>query len=299
MKILVLGCKGQLGRCLEDQLLSTDYKVFFTSREQMDIADFEATKNHIRDIAPDVVINAAAYTAVDKAEEDRQTADLINDLAVKNIAGICNQIDCWLIHVSTDYVFDGTSDVPYKEEDQTNPQGVYGETKLQGELAIQSSGCKHIIIRAAWMFSEYGNNFLTTMLHLGAELDELNIVSDQVGCPTYAQDIAEAITVILPQLQFQKTSGLYHYCGDQRCSWYEFAREIFKQAKTDNIKVPSSIHPIETSAYPTLATRPAFSVLDCSRIESVFGVNVSDWKRGVKQVVSKKLMETKLIRNEI
>ena len=297
MKILVLGSKGQLGRCLEDQLLSTDYKVFFTSREQMDIADFEATKNQIRDIAPDVVINATAYTAVDKAEEDRQTADLINNLAVKNIAGICNQIDCWLIHVSTDYVFDGTSDVPYKEEDQTNPQGVYGETKLQGELAIQSSGCKHIIIRAAWLFSEYGNNFLTTMLCLGAELDELNIVSDQIGCPTYAQDIAKAITVILPQLQFQKTSGLYHYCGDQPCSWYDFAREIFKQAKTDNIKVPVYIHPIDTSAYPTLAIRPAFSVLDCSRIESVFGVNVSDWKRGVKQVVSKKLMETKLMRN--
>ena len=145
MKILVLGCKGQLGRCLNDQLINTDHEVIYTSREQIDIADFEVTKSKILEFSPDLIINATAYTAVDKAEEDQKTANLINHLAVKNIADICNQLECWLIHVSTDYVFDGNSKVPYKEDDQTNPQGAYGETKLKGELAIQASGCKHII----------------------------------------------------------------------------------------------------------------------------------------------------------
>ena len=193
MKILVLGCKGQLGRCLNDQLKNTHHEVIYTSREQIDIANFEQTKNQILKNSPDIIINATAYTAVDKAEEDQKNAKLINHLAVKNIAHICNQQGCWLIHVSTDYVFDGKAKIPYKEVDETNPQGVYGETKLKGELAIRSSGCKHIIIRTAWVFSEYGNNFLKTMLRLGAERDELSIVGDQVGCPTYAQDIAKAI----------------------------------------------------------------------------------------------------------
>ena len=204
MKILVLGCKGQLGRCLNDQLINTDHEVIYTSREQIDIADFEVTKSKILEISPDLIINATAYTAVDKAEEDQKTANLINHLAVKNIADICNQLECWLIHVSTDYVFDGNSKVPYKEDDETNPQGAYGETKLKGELAIQASGCKHIIIRTAWVFSEYGNNFLKTMLRLGAERDELSIVGDQIGCPTYAQDIARSIIATLPYLSLEK-----------------------------------------------------------------------------------------------
>ena len=291
MKILVLGCKGQLGQCLHDQLIYTDNKVIYTSREQIDIADFEVTKNYIVDRAPDLVINATAYTAVDKAEEDHRTADLVNHLAVKNIAESCTQIGCWLAHVSTDYVFDGSAVIPYKEEDQTNPQGVYAQTKLQGELAIQSSGCKHIIIRTGWLFSEYGHNFLKTMLRLGSDRDELNIVSDQIGCPTYAQDIAQAIVVILSQLNSQIESSLYHYSGGQPCSWYEFAEEIFKQAKDKNFKVPDSIHPVETSAYPTPAKRPPFSVLDCSRIESQFGVSMSDWRLGIGQVLSKTSME--------
>ena len=160
MKILVLGCKGQLGQCLGDQLSHTEHEVVYTSREQIDISDFFATKNKIFEIAPDVVINATAYTAVDKAEEGQETAKLINHLAVANIANISNLLGNWLIHFSTDYVFDGNSYVPYKEDDLTNPQGVYGITKLKGELAIQSSGCKHIIIRTSWVFSEYGNNFL-------------------------------------------------------------------------------------------------------------------------------------------
>ena len=291
MKILVLGCKGQLGRCLNDQLINSEHEVIYTSREQIDIADFEVTKRKILGFSPDLIINATAYTAVDKAEEDQKTANLINHLAVKNIADICNQLECWLIHVSTDYVFDGYSNVPYKEDDETNPQGVYGESKLDGELAIQSSGCKHIIIRTAWVFSEYGNNFLKTMLRLGAERDELSIVGDQVGCPTYAQDIARSVVKIVPQLNSREYHGIYHYCGDKPCSWYDFANAIFDQAMTNNSKIPSIVNSIETSAYPTPAKRPAFSVLNCSKIENNFGVHASNWRDGIGQVISKLKLE--------
>ena len=287
MKNLVLGCKGQLGRCLNDQLTNTDHEVIYASREQIDISDFEVTKCKILEVSPNLIINATAYTAVDRAEEDQKTANLINHLAVKNIADICNQLECWLIHVSTDYVFDGNSKVPYREDDQTNPQGAYGETKLKGELAIQSSGCKHIIIRTAWVFSEYGNNFLKTMLRLGAERNELSIVGDQIGCPTYAQDIARSIVEIVPQLNSRKDNDIYHYCGDQPCSWYDFANAIFDQAMTSNLKIPSIVNSIETSAYPTPAKRPAFSVLDCSKIENDFGVHASNWLDGVGQVINK------------
>jgi dTDP-4-dehydrorhamnose reductase len=287
MKILVLGCKGQLGRCLKDQLVNTDSAVVYTAREQIDVADFEGTKNQILEIRPDVVINATAYTAVDKAEEDQHTADLINHLAVANISDICSQLDCWLVHVSTDYVFDGTSNMPYKEDDQTNPQGVYGETKLKGELAIQSSGCKYLIIRTAWVFSEYGDNFLKTMLRLGAVRDELSIVGDQIGCPTYAQDIAKAIVTMMTQLNEESSaSGTFHYCGDQLCSWYEFARVIFEEARMSGLQTPGLIHSIQTSDYPTVAERPGYSALDCHKIRNTFGVNTSDWKLGLKNVVS-------------
>ena len=166
MRILVLGSKGQLGRCLKDQLDNVDHEVIYSSRADIDIAEFGRTKEKILDILPDVIINATAYTAVDKAEEEQEKADLINHLAVRNIANIANQICCWLIHISSDYVFDGNSKTPYKELDKTNPKGVYGETKLKGELAIQASNCKHIIIRTAWLFSEYGKNFLKTMFVL-------------------------------------------------------------------------------------------------------------------------------------
>lgn len=272
MKILVLGCKGQLGRCLNEQLMNTEYEVIYTSREQIDIANFDVTKSKILEFSPDLIINATAYTAVDKAEEDEKTANLINHLAVINIADICNQLECWLIHVSTDYVFDGKAKIPYKEVDETNPQGVYGETKLKGELAIQASGCKYIIIRTAWVFSEYGNNFLKTMLRFGTERDELSVVSDQIGCPTYARDIANAIIEITPQLAKQKKSGIYHYCGNHSCSWYEFAKAIFEASYLLGNKVPNSVYSIKTSDYFTPALRPTYSVLDCSKISRDFKI---------------------------
>ena len=288
MKVLVLGCKGQLGRCLKDKLIGVNYEVTYTSRDEIDIVDFEETRIKIKNLVPDVIINASAYTAVDKAENDKITADLINHLAVDNLAAICFELGCWLIHISTDYVFDGNSIVPYLESDKTNPQGVYGHTKLAGELAIQSSGCKYLIIRTAWVFSEYGNNFLKNMLRLGAEQDELSVVGDQIGCPTYAQDMAKAIISLMKQIKLKSpNSGIYHYCGDQLCSWFEFAEVIFEEARISGLQTPSLIHQIRTSDYPTAAERPRYSVLDCHKIRNTFGINTSDWKLGVKNIVSK------------
>ena len=288
MKILVLGTKGQLGQCLNDQLAITEHEVVYTSRGQIDIAKFEVTKAQILKISPDIVINATAYTAVDKAEEEHEAANLINHLAVANIASICNQLDSWLIHISTDYVFDGNSEVPYKEDSPTNPQGVYGDSKLKGEAAIEASYCKYLIIRTAWVYSEYGNNFLKTMLRLGADRDELSIVGDQIGCPTYAQDIAKSIVSILSFLDIKgSSSGIYHYCGDEPCSWYDFARAIFLEAEVQGLKIPCHVKSITTADYPTPAVRPAYSVLDCSKIESCFDITSSSWRDGIKIVIDR------------
>jgi dTDP-4-dehydrorhamnose reductase len=288
MKILILGCNGQLGLCLKDQLQNSEHTVVYASRDQIDVSDFEATANKILEIKPNILINATAYTAVDKAEEEPQTANIINCLAISKVANICSKLGCWLIHVSTDYVFDGKSSSPYRENDYTAPQSVYGETKLGGERAIQSSGCNYLIIRTAWLFSEYGNNFLKSMLRLGSERHELNIVGDQIGCPTYAQDIAKSIVTILPFLDLKgSSSGIYHYCGDKPCSWYEFARAIFLEAELQGLKTPSYVKSITTADYPTPAIRPAYSVLDCSAIESCFSITRSNWRDGIKIVIDR------------
>ena len=287
MKVLVLGCKGQLGLCLRDQLEHTTHEVVFASRDHIDVADFYATKHSICEISPDIVINATAYTAVDKAEKDKEMANLINHLAVENIAICCNKLDCWLIHISTDYVFDGTSRIPYKEDDQTNPQGIYGETKLRGEQTIQSSGCRHIIIRTAWVYSEYGNNFLKTMLRLGANRSELRIVGDQTGCPTYAQDIACAISTVLPHIMSNNDFiGTYNYAGDRSCSWADFARTIFDQAIQLNIiGSKPRVKSISTKDFPTLAKRPLLSQLDSNKFDTTFGIRPSNYLMGVRSSI--------------
>ena len=294
MKILVLGCNGQLGRCLKDQLVNTNYEVIFTSREQINITNFEEINSKILDISPDVIINAAAYTEVDMAEKDQNNANLINHLAVKNIADFCKKHGPWLIHISTDYVFDGNSNSPYKEHDQTNPHSAYGVTKLNGELAIQSSGCKYIIIRTAWVFSEYGNNFLKTMLRLGSKLDKLRVVDDQIGCPTYAQDLARSIVEIAPYLKMRSNNGIYHFCGNQPCTWHDFANAIFDHAVTKNLKIPNVINAIDTSSYPTPAKRPTFSVLNCSKIQNDFGIHPSNWLEGIEHSLDKLLFQKEI-----
>jgi dTDP-4-dehydrorhamnose reductase len=288
MRILVLGSNGQLGRCLADQLAFTEHEVIYASRAEIDIGDFESTNRKIKSAGVEVVINATAFTAVDRAESEEEEANLVNQFAVGNIADTCAEVGCWLIHVSTDYVFDGSSTKPYKEADVTNPQGVYGGSKLRGELAIQSSDCKYLIFRTAWVFSEYGNNFMKTMLRLGAERDELSIVGDQIGCPTYAQDIAKAIVQIISRLSADKpSSSVYHFCGDRPCSWFEFAVAIFEEAKNLGLRTPAVLREISTAEYPTPALRPAYSVLDSSKISRDFGLPPANWRDGVREILSK------------
>ena len=288
MKILVLGSNGQLGRCFVDQFKKTDFEVIFTSKAEIDLVNICSLRNMILNIKPQIVINAAAYTAVDKAEDEPSQADLVNHIAVANIANICNEIGSWIIHISTDYVFDGMAKVPYSENHKVNPKSVYGKTKSNGEIAIVSSGSKYIIIRTAWVFSEYGNNFFKTMLRLGKESDEVNIVCDQRGCPTYAQDIAKAIILIISKDDLNNTSsGIFHFCGDTSCSWYDFALAIFKESKSINMKIPNTINAIQSIDFPTKAIRPAYSELNCYKIRETFNITPSNWRHGIKDAIKK------------
>ena len=271
--ILVTGSNGQLGSEIRDLSNKYDYNFFFTCRDDLDIANEEDVKNYIETNNIKIIINCAAYTAVDKAEEDKLNADKINNLAVKNLAQIAKEKNIKLVHVSTDYVFDGTNHKPYTEDDVTNPNGVYGKTKLDGENAMQDINPKNsIIIRTSWVYSSFGNNFVKTMLRLGKERDELGVIFDQVGTPTYARDLAECILDILPNIKNEKVS-IYNYSNEGVLSWYDFAKEIMKMAKLD-----CKVNPIETKAYPTPATRPHYSLLNKSKIKEEFGVSIPFWK---------------------
>ena len=271
-KILVTGANGQLGS--EIKVLAGNYPNFdfvFT-----DIADFplddepEIIANFNR-LQPDIVINCAAYTAVDKAEQDRETADAINHLAIDTLASLCNASRARLVHVSTDYVFDGTSPTPYKEDDLPNPKSVYGVTKLAGEIACSKKCPESIIIRTAWVYSEFGNNFVKTMLRLMTERDTLSVVNDQIGSPTYAADLALAILTILDSNKWEP--GIYHYSNEGEISWFDFALDIKKIAHKH-----CEIIGIPASSYPTPAERPAYSLLDKSKIQDVYGIEAIDYK---------------------
>ena len=287
MKIIVLGSKGQLGHCLADQLENSSHEIFYTSRTEIDISKLEDTKKKILSIAPDIIINASAYTAVDEAEENKSLANLVNHLAVKNLSQICAEQGSLLIHFSTDYVFDGESLHGYKEEDKTNPQCIYGQTKLRGELAIQSSGCRYLIIRTAWIYSEYQNNFLKTILRLALERDELEIVMDQRGSPTYAQDLAIVVKDILGSFDEDSINKIYHYGGSVSCSWADFAEDIVSEAVAIGlIKKNLSIERITSEEFPTLAKRPKNSCLNSTRIESVFGITASNYQKGISKALA-------------
>lgn len=288
MRVLVLGKNGQLGQCLQDQLRSSKDEVIFSSRDDIDVGEFAQTSERIFEIKPDVVINASGYTAVDNAESEPNLANHLNHLAVANLANICLSLNAIMIHFSTDYVFDGESIIAYKEDAPVNPTGVYGSTKLMGELALKNAGCKYLIIRTSWIFSEYGNNFLKTMLRLGTEKNELNVVEDQFGCPTYAQDVAHAMAVILSSGELNdSTYGVYHFVGDTPCSWYNFARNIFSQASLCGLKTIPILNPIKTVDYPTPAIRPFYSVLDTSKIKRTFRLDGSNLNDGIVKVLTK------------
>ena len=270
--ILVTGANGQLGS--EIRVLSNgDGNFLFTDRGELDITDFAAVETFISKNAVGTVINCAAYTAVDKAECDAQNADLINNKAVENLAKICKDKDIKLVHISTDYVFDGKNHKPYLEEDEPSPIGVYAKTKYDGEKAILAINPQNsIIIRTSWVYSSFGANFVKTMLRLGREHESLGVVFDQVGSPTYARDLAKAILDILPKIKNHKTE-IYHFSNEGVVSWYDFAKEIMKMAK-----LSCNINPIESTQYPTPAPRPHYSVLNKAKIKREFGVEIPYWK---------------------
>lgn len=283
MKVLLTGANGQLGLCFQDRL-PDEWDMWATDSSELDITNHDAVLDTVRSYQPDVIINAAAYTAVDKAETNVELADLVNNRGPENLAFAAKKYNSRFIHVSTDYVFDGKSTVPYKEQDRTNPLGIYGKTKLDGEKVVINVLPQSIIVRTAWVFSEYGNNFLKTMLRLGHERNSLGIVDDQRGCPTYAGDIADAIIGLI---NANAGGGIYHYCGDVEVSWFEFAQEIFCSAKDAGklSKIPE-LSAITTECYPALAKRPAFSSLDTTKIQTL-GISPSNWHSAISDVIAK------------
>ncbi|QPI41851.1 MULTISPECIES: dTDP-4-dehydrorhamnose reductase [Pectobacterium] len=273
MKILLTGANGQLGRCFQDRL-PDHWQIWSTDASELDITDLKQVEAAVARYQPDAIVNAAAYTAVDKAESESVLAEKINVTGPHNLAAVAHEKGIRLVHVSTDYVFDGHATTPYIESNTTNPLSVYGKTKLAGEQAVTKAAPDSIIVRTAWVFSEYGNNFVKTMLRLAKERDALSIVADQKGCPTYAGDLAQAIISLLEK---NAESGIYHYCGDKEVSWYEFAKIIFEMAKQQGVidKLPQ-LTAITTEKYPTPAHRPQYSSLSCEKIARLT-IKPSDW----------------------
>jgi len=273
MNILVTGSNGQLGSEIRELSKDYDYRFFFTNRSSLDITKPIDIRAYIVENNINAIINCAAYTAVDKAEEDKELANSINNIAVKNIAMLANEFNIKLIHISTDYVFNGENFKPYNEDDITNPNSIYGSSKLDGENAIIEYNLKHsIIIRTSWVYSSFGNNFVKTMLRLGKEKEELGVIFDQIGTPTYARDLAKSILDILPKINNKKVA-IYNYSNEGVLSWYDFAKEIMKMAKLE-----CKINPIETFQYPTPASRPHYSLLNKSKIKKEFDIEIRYWK---------------------
>ena len=274
--ILVTGSNGQLGSEIKSISSDYSYNFFFTDRNNIDITSKDSIKEFCKTNNINVIINCAAYTAVDKAQSDEINADLINRKAVKKLALVSQELNIKLIHISTDYVFDGKNFKPYCEEFQTNPQSIYGKTKLDGENEMRDINPKNsIIIRTSWIYSYYGNNFVKTMLRLGKEKEELGVIFDQIGTPTYAKDLAKTILDIIPQIENSKVE-IYNYSNEGVLSWYDFAKEIMKMAKLN-----CKINPIETYQYPTPAKRPHFSLLNKNKIKSTFNIEIPYWKDGL------------------
>lgn len=273
MKILVTGANGQLGRELRNVLESEiPGQSIYTDVAELDLTDSKAVDLFFKQNEISHVVNCAAYTAVDRAEEEKLECASININAVKNLAIAADSVGAKIIHISTDYVFDGTAHRPYKESDKVNPISEYGTTKRKGETALLALAPESIIIRTSWLYSPYGNNFVKTMMRLGAEHSEIKVVCDQIGSPTYALDLAKAIYRVL--LSHQWVEGIFHYSNEGVCSWYDFAKAIHRVAGIKGCNVC----PIPTEEYPTAASRPFFSVLDKSRIKATYGADVPYWE---------------------
>lgn len=282
MVVLVTGATGQLGQAL--QSISGKYQeidFIFAASSDLDITDSEKVTAYFRKTNPDYCINAAAYTAVDKAESEPEQAFLINVKGPQNLAEACMETNTVLLHISTDFVFNGTKNTPYTETDTPDPKGIYGKTKWEGEQIIQQITDRYYIVRTSWVYSEFGNNFMKTMLRLASERDSLNVVNDQIGTPTDAVDLAEALITII-RYDFQndiKPYGIYNYSNEGQCSWYDFAKKIFEVNQID-----IQVNPIPTSAYPTPAERPKYSVLDKEKTKNTFGLTINTWDLSLRAV---------------
>jgi dTDP-4-dehydrorhamnose reductase len=284
MVILVTGASGQLGQSI--QFIASQYsemQFIFASSTDLDITNQERVTSFFETNKIDYCINTAAYTAVDRAESEKYKAELVNIVGPRNLAIACQNVGATLIHISTDFVFNGKENQPYLENHKTNPLGVYGQTKLEGEDEVIANCDKYFIIRTSWVYSQFGNNFMKTMLRLASERDELNVVSDQIGTPTNAVDLAKAILDIISfnfRLSTFNKYGIYNFSNEGVCSWYDFAKEIFVQ---NNINI--KVHPIPTEAYPTPAQRPKYSVLDKTKIKATFGIHIKSWQEALQQTL--------------
>lgn len=284
--ILLIGSNGQLGQELQQTLKAYD-GLITADRAQIDLTQPDTIRRVISETQPQLIINAAAYTAVDKAESEPELATAVNAIASQLLAQTAHPLGAFLIHVSTDYVFDGRQSYPYRETDPTNPLSVYGQTKLAGEQAIQEFCPNHLILRTAWVYGTHGkSNFVKTMLRLGAEREEIRVVADQIGSPTWAKDIAQTITQLIPQLS-PEISGIYHYTNSGVASWYDFAIAIFEEAQLLGFPLKiQRVIPITTPEYPTPAHRPAYSVLSCAKISAVLGTHPPHWRQELRQMLA-------------
>ena len=290
MKILLFGCNGQLGWELQRSLATLGELISLSARSEQycgDLADLVGISRTIATLRPDVVVNAAAYTAVDKAQTDPERAHLVNAQAPAAMAVAAAQCGALLVHYSTDYVFDGSGEHARKEDEPTGPLNVYGHTKLEGEQAILASGCAHLIFRTSWVYAARGGNFAKTMLRLGTQRDELNVIDDQTGAPTGAELLADATAhAILQTLAQPERQGLYHLAASGQTTWFDYARQVFALARQlGGVSGLARLAPIPTSAYPTPAARPLNSRLDCSKFQAAFGLVLPDWHNGVERMM--------------
>lgn len=283
MNILVTGANGQLGCEMRRLGAVSPNNYIFTDVAELDITNADAVMYVAKHYSIDAIVNCAAYTNVDKAEIDEATAELINATAVGNLARAMKEVDGTLFHISTDYVFGSEGNMPRTEEMPLDPLGVYGRTKLHGEQAIAESGCKALIFRTAWLYSEFGNNFLKTMLRLTAEREQLNVVFDQVGTPTYAGDLALAIFSIIEAGVYEGNEGIYHFSNEGVCSWYDFAVEIAAAAGHTGCR----INPCHSSEFPSPVTRPPYSVLDKTKIKNTFDIDIPHWRESMEYCIKR------------
>lgn len=283
MNILVTGANGQLGNCFRKASANSADNYIFTDVAELDITDATAVNRMVSDNDVNVIINCAAYTNVDKAEDDADFAELLNATAVRNLAEAIKSNDGTLIHISTDYVFGKEPyNIPCREDQKGTPTGVYGLTKLHGEQAIAASGCKLLVFRTAWLYSEYGRNFVKTMLSLTSTKPEVKVVFDQVGTPTYAQDLADAIHTIIESRSFDGNEGIYHYSNEGVCSWFDFTKTIAEMAGNTDC----DIQPCHSDEFPSKVVRPSYSVLDKTKFKETFGLKVPYWTDSLKTCIN-------------